>query len=467
MSEERLPLRLKLVYGLGDHSVNVALVALTAILPFYLTDVVGMRIGLAGLVPLVGRSVDALTDVAMGRISDRTTWKAGRRRPYLLIGALPFALSFFAIWAVPPIENDGLQFAYYAGIYVLLSISMTVVAVPYQALLPELTTSYHERSSLATFRSISSIFGTLVTLLCFRPLVELFGGDTRAWALAGAVFALWILWPWGPIWAVTYERRGRRAETIASTREYFRLIAGNRSFRRLIALFSLGRMAIDLPMAFFLIYFTYVIGRPGDFEPVMAVFLVAVVASMPLWLRFSRGRDKSTTYLYGCLGWIFGLGSLFVLQPEWPFWVTLAATAFAGMGYSAADMIPWSMVADVADEDEILSGERREGVYVGFFTFVRKMSGAVGVALAFFALDVAGFRPGTQNPESVLWVLRGVTAGVPILFVIASMVAARGYPLDRHRHRAILDELELRHRDEEHDEPHARGPFEAPFAPEV
>jgi sugar (glycoside-pentoside-hexuronide) transporter len=448
VSEERLPLRLKLIYGLGDHSVNVALVALTAILPFYLTDVVGMRIGLAGLVPLMGRSADAFTDVLMGRISDRTTWRAGRRRPYLLIGALPFALSFYAIWAIPPIENDLLQFGYYAGIYVLLSISMTIVAVPYQALLPELTTNYHERTSLATFRSISSIVGTLVTLLCFRPLVEYFGGDTRAWAIVGGIFALWILWPWFPIWAVTYERPGKRMQAIGSTREYIRLIAENRSFRRLIALFALGRMAIDLPMAFFLIYFTYVIGRPGDFEPVMAVFLLAVVVSMPAWLRFSRGRDKSTTYLYGCLGWIFGLSSLFVLQPEWPLWVTLLSTAFAGMGYSAADMIPWSMVADVADEDEIRSGERREGVYVGVFTFVRKMSGAVGVALAFAALDVVGFEPGAENADSVLWVLRGATAGVPVLFVIASMIAARGYPLDRPRHQAILDELARRHQAE-------------------
>jgi len=444
VNDERLPLHLKLIYGLGDHSVNVALVALTAIFPFYLTDVVGMRIGLAGLVPLIGRGVDALTDVWMGRISDRTTWKAGRRRPYLLIGAIPFSLSFAAIWSVPSIESTALEFGFYVGIYILLSISMTIVAVPYQALLPELTSNYHERTSLATFRSISSIFGTLVTLLIFRKIVTAFGGDADAWSMAGAVFALWILWPWLPIWWVTYERPGKRSEKVASTRDYFRLLAENRSFRRLIVLFSLGRIAIDLPMALFLHYFTYVIGRPEDFEPVMAVFLISVVTAMPLWLRFSRGRDKKTVYLYGCIGWVMGLGCLFVNQPEWPFAITLVATAFAGAGYSAADMIPWSMIADVADEDEIASGERREGLYVGVFTFLRKISGAVGVAGAFLALDLVGFEPGVENSESVLWVLRGATALVPVLFVIASAWAARSYPLGRLRHQEILDELEQR-----------------------
>ncbi len=176
----------------------------------------------------------------------------------------------------------------------------------------------------------------------------------------------------------------------------------------------------------------------------MAVFLISVVVAMPVWLRFSRGRDKNTTYLYGCVGWVFGLGCLFVNQPEWPFAITLIATCFAGVGYSAADMIPWSMVADVADEDEILSGERREGLYVGVFTFLRKLAGAVGVALAFLALDLVGFEPGVENSESVLWVIRGATAFAPALFVIASAWAARSYPLGRLRHQEILNELDQR-----------------------
>lgn len=444
MIEDRLPLHLKLIYGFGDHSVNVALVALTMIFPFYLTEVVGMRIGLAGLVPLVGRAVDALTDVWMGRISDRTTWKAGRRRPYLLIGAVPFAVSFAAIWSAPPIADAALEFVFYAGVYVAISVSMTVVAIPYQALLPELTSSYHERTSLATFRAISSILGTLVTLLFFRQIVALFGGGTFAWSMAGVVFACWILLPWLPIWWVTYERPGEATAHATSTREYFALLGRNRSFRSLIALYSLGRIAIDLPMALFLHYFTYVLGRPEDFEPVMGVFLVSVVAAMPFWLRFSRGRDKKTTYLYGCVGWIFGLLTLFVNQPEWPLGVTLVATALAGIGYSAADMIPWSMVADVADEDEILSNERREGLYVGVFTFLRKLSGAVGVALTFVMLDVVGFESGGENGEGVLWALRAATALVPVLFVAASAWAARSYPLSWRRHGEILAELERR-----------------------
>lgn len=435
---------MKIVYGLGDHSINVALVALAMIFPFYLTEVVGMRVGLAGLVPLVGRVTDAISDVLMGRISDRTTWKAGRRRPYLLIGAVPFAVSFAALWAAPPIGSTALQFAYYAGLYAVISLCMTVVAVPYQAILPELTDDYQERTSLATFRAVSSILGTLFTLVVFRPLAQALGGDARAWQIAGLVLAVWIVLPWYPIWRVTWERGGVITKREGSTREYFALLFRNQSFRRLIALFTLGRIAIDLPLALFLHYFTYVIGRPEDFEIVMGVFLVAVASAMPAWLRFSRGRDKATVYRYGCVGWVFGLGCLFVVQPEWPFAVTLFATVLAGIGYSAADMIPWSMIADVADEDELASGERREGLYVGVFTFTRKIAGATGVAGAFLVLDLAGFRPGERNDEVVVWTLRAMTALVPSVFVVLSALVAGGYALGRIRHRAILEELESR-----------------------
>ena len=445
MNDERLPLHLKLIYGFGDHPINVALVALTMIFPFYLTDVVGMRFGLAGLVPLAGRVVDAVTDVWMGRISDRTTWKGGRRRPYLLIGAVPFAVTFAAIWSVPPIENTALQFVVYVAIYVALSISMTIVAIPYQALLPELTSSYHERTSLATFRSVSSILGTFVTIIFFRKIVSMLGGDANAWSMAGFVFGLWIVWPWLPIWWTTYEKTKAPTESVISVRESFRLLGENQSFRRLIVLYTLGRVALDLPMALFLHYFTYALGHPEYFEPILTAYLLAVMFSMPLWLRFSRGRDKKTTYLYGCIGWVFGLLALFVNQPDWPFWIILLSTVLSGIGYSAADMIPWSMIADVADEDEILSGERREGLYVGVFTFLRKLAGAIGVAVAFGILDWVGFKSEEGNSEQALWVLRGATALIPACLVLASAWVARKYPMSHDRHRGILNELERRH----------------------
>jgi len=98
----------------------------------------------------------------------------------------------------------------------------------------------------------------------------------------------------------------------------------------------------------------------------------------------------------------------------------------------------------VADEDELLSGERREGLYVGVFTFLRKLAGAFGVALAFNVLDWVGFEAGQDPDAAVVWVLRSLTALIPVIFVIMSMFVAFGYPLGRERHAEILAELERR-----------------------
>jgi len=442
VQDARLPFRLKFIFGLGDHSINVALVALTMVFPFYLTDVVEMRPWLAGLVPLVGRSVDAISDVYMGRLSDRTRWKAGRRRPFFLIGAVPFALSFAAIWSAPHFESDVGQFVFFAGVYVLISISMTVCAIPYYALMPDLTDSYDERTALVTFRSALSLIGTLLIAVLFRPLVDTFGGDAPAWAMTGAVFALWIVWPWLPIWWVTWERLPKEIAAPVPLRDYVGVITGNRNFARLLALFALGRIAIDLPLALFLHYFTYVIGRPDYFGAMMFSFILGTVMAMPVWLRFARGRDKAQVYRWACVGWTTTFLGLLTFQPEWPYGAMVAVSLLSGFGYAAADMMPWSMVADVADEDELACGERREGVFMGIFTFVRKISGAAGVFLGLSVLDLVGFQPNVENGEAILLTIRGLTAGVPILFILGSLAIATKYTLGQAEHESILVTLE-------------------------
>ena len=109
-------------------------------------------------------------------------------------------------------------------------------------------------------------------------------------------------------------------------------------------------------------------------------------------------------------------------------------------------MMPWPMAADVTDEDELACGERREGVFMGIFTFVRKISGAAGVFLGLSVLDLVGFRPNVENGEAVLLTIRGLTAGVPILFILGSLAIATKYTLGQAEHESILTTLETQRR---------------------
>ena len=183
---ETLPASTKFVYSLGDHTVNLVLSAASLLFFKFLTDVAELRPLLAGAVVWIARVVDAFSDPAMGRLSDLTRWKVGRRRGYFLLGAVPFGVFFALMWQDVPLASQAGKFSYYAGAYILTSLAMTVLSIPYMALLPEMANSYDERTSFNTYRSAASVIGTFAAV-AMKPLAEFFGGGSAGWATSGAV----------------------------------------------------------------------------------------------------------------------------------------------------------------------------------------------------------------------------------------------------------------------------------------
>ncbi len=446
IEDPRLTPARKSVYALGDFTVNTVLSSLSIVyVTYFLTLVVGLRPELAGAVQLIARTVDAFTDPAMGRISDLCHWKLGRRRPFFLIGALPFGLFFALLWVDLPLESQGAMFAYYTVVYVLLSISMTVLSVPYLALQPEMAIGYDARTSLNTYRNAGSVLGVFAAV-AFRPVANALGDGAAGFALAGIVFGIVMTLPWFAIFSVTWERPDFQSRpTALSFREGIRLVAGHDSFRRLTGLYLCGRVSMDLTGAMMILYFTHWIGRSGDFEPMMFIFLSTVLLSLPIWLRVARRLEKSTVFTIGAVWWMVGQFVLLAAQPEWPRWIILVFAPLIAVGYAVVDLMPWSMLGEVVDEDDLANGERREGVYNGFFMFVRKLAGTAAVALALGLLGALGFSKDAQ-PESAVTAIRWLASVGPAVFLALSIWFARGYPLTRRAHEEILDGLSRRAR---------------------
>ena len=439
------PLR-KSVYALGDLTVNTALSSMTLVYTsYFLIQVAGLRPALAGLVPLVGRVVDALTDPLMGEISDRTRWTAGRRRPYFLIGAIPFGLSFALLWIDFPAQSQWALFAYYTGVYCLMSVAMTVVSVPYLAIQPEMALGYDERTSINTYRTIGALLGT-VAAVNVRTVSEAFGGGSAGFAWAGACYGVFIALPWLAVHRATFERP-RFVEDRAATsfRESLRAVFAHRTFRRLTAIYIMGRIAMDLAGTLLILYTTYWLGRPGDFEVVMMLFLGATVVALPFWLALARGRDKAQIFMLGSIWWMACSAALLFITPDFPRWVLYLFVPLVGVGYAVVDLMPWSMVGEAIDEDELRCGQRREGVYNGVFTFLRKLGGALGVFLALSVLDFAGYQQGDEQTQSAREAIRFLTALGPALFLAIGVWLARNYPLTRAAHTRIVNQLIERH----------------------
>ena len=155
--KKNLPRLTKIIYGAGDLGFSLTTTIIGAYFLFFLTDVVGISPAVAGISILIGRTWDYINDPVIGHLSDRTRSRWGRRRPFLLFGAIPFALAFMLMWYRPPFESQVALTAYYAAAYVLFDAAATFVYMPYFALTPELTDDYDERTSLTSYRMFFSI----------------------------------------------------------------------------------------------------------------------------------------------------------------------------------------------------------------------------------------------------------------------------------------------------------------------
>jgi sugar (glycoside-pentoside-hexuronide) transporter len=435
----------KSVYALGDFTIGTGLAALSLIYAtYFLTQIADLRPLLAGLVPLVGRAVDAFTDPLMGRISDQTRWRSGRRRPYFLLGAIPYGISFALLWSEAPFDSQLGIFAWYTFAYCLLSVSATVLSVPYLAILPEMATDYDDRTSLNTYRTVGATLGVFGAV-SIRPVAEAFGGGPTGYALVGLVFGIALALPWLAVHRVTFERADARAmASETSFRQGLRTVFSHATFTRLTWLYIFGRIAMDLSGALLILFITYWLGRTEDFELVMLIFLSSVMLALPFWLKLSRGRDKAVIFVWGSAWWMLVcIGQAFI-QPDWPRWVFMFFIPLAGAGFALVDLMPWSMLGEVIDEDELHSRERREGIYNGVFTFLRKLGGALGVFLVMSILDVAGFRKGEEQTELVRQTIRFLSAGGPAFFLALAIWMARDYPLTRAAHARIREVLASR-----------------------
>ncbi len=445
MERQQLGFFRKSVYALGDMTVNTVLASLGLVyVPYYLTQVAGLDAWLAGLVPLVGRFVDAFIDPLLGRLSDQTRWRAGRRRPFFLIGAIPLGLSFTSLWMQPPLADPTARFLYYCGAYCCMSVSLSVLAVPYLALLPEMARGYDARISLNTFRNIGALLGIFVAI-SIRPVATALGGGTPDFAAAGVVFGVFLTLPWFAVWAATFERPEFAERTSQeSLLESLRTITRHRNFRRLVAMYLSARIAMDLMSALLILYFTYWIGRSRDFEIAMALFLGSVVLALPVWLRISKHYEKANLFAVGTLWWM-GISSLFVLaQPDWPRWTLMLIPPLTALGYAVVDVMPWAMLGDVIDEDDLATGARREGLYNGAFMFLRTLGGAIAVFGLMSLLDVVGYVKGAEQSETVRQTIRALTMLAPLSFLALAFWFARGYPLTRAAHAEIARQLDER-----------------------
>ena len=454
---ERLPLRMKLAFGAGDLGPAIATAIASFFQLFFLTTVAGLRPGTAGLILLLVKIWDAVNDPIVGWLTDRTVSKHGRRRPWLLYGALPFGLLFFLQWVVPPFSDTG-KFAYYLVIALLFDTAFTIVNVPYTALTPELTRDYDERTSLTSFRFAFSIGGALLAATLHQFIVNRFCADAQAcqgaalqpgYLTAGAIWGICCVAPFIWCFAGTKERyTPEEGAPELGLLDQLRLAFSNRPYLFVIGIYLFSWLAVQITASVLTFYITYWLRNPG----LIPVMLLAVQGTafifLFIWNAISRRIGKKAVYVIGMLFWIGVMAVLFFLQPEQEV-LAIVLSSLAGIGVATAYLIPWSMMPDVIELDELRTGQRREGIFYGFMVLLQKMGLALGLFLVGLALEVQGFDEQAsigQQPESALLAIRIMIGPVPAIILICGIILAAFYPITRQKHQETLASLQERRR---------------------
>jgi glycoside/pentoside/hexuronide:cation symporter, GPH family len=438
-----LPRWRKLVLGLGEFGPSVAG---GTIIPFYflffLTDVAGLRPGLAGTLLLACRVWDAVNDPLVGRWSDGTRSRWGRRRPFLLAGAVPMAVFYALLWWVPPLSGAGERAAYYFAVYFLYDLAFTLVSGPYYALTPELALDTDERTSLIAYRMVISIMAGLVAAVALPFVFDAAPTTEAGFLWAGIGIGTLSAVPFLLIVAIFRERRDFQLRLPDGRRGSVRTVLRNRPFWLALTVMASAWMAIAVVEAVFAYYLIYWTGMSeGDTPLVLATILGSAALFLPVVNALARRFEKKHAFIVCALTWAAVHAALWWV-PSHSVAPIYAIAFLAGLGVAAAHVLPTALAVDVLESIELEGGGRQEGVFGGMSSLIQKLATSLALLAIGWGLDLAGYQAGatTQSPAT-LQVVRSLTSWLPLTLLVVAMLAARAFPITRAIHRQMTAEL--------------------------
>ena len=460
--EDRIPLAQKSAYATGMLVNNLQAAALPAMMVI-LNLGLGMSPVLVGYIAFIPRIFDAITDPLVGFISDNTRTKWGRRRPFILVGAILSGLIFALMWQFPEGRSETFYFWAFLTASILFFLAYTLYATPFVAFGYEMTSDYHERTRLHTFANaigqlvwlgVPWFYAIMANETLFRNKVH--GARTLAIAVGAAVAIL------GVVPAIFCRERNvsltkpvSKQGGIDNTLEFLSGIVVTfkcKPFVKLCAATFLVFNGYQLGVSFSLYVMIYYLYNGDDFlaGKLQGLFgsltAAATLIVIPLtgWIATKIGKQK--TFLVTISLSLIGYGSKWIgYNPEHPYWLLFSAP-FVAFGTGSLFTLMGSMISDVCDYDELSTHERREGVFGAIYWWMVKLGMALAGLLTGFMLDLSGFDVKLDGPqtERTLFLLKSYDVGVPLITSAIAIVIMATYKITEKKAYEIRAELENR-----------------------
>ena len=439
----------KIAYATPAFALAVVGIPVYVYIPKFYTDVVGINITILGYLLFSVRIFDAFTDPALGYLSDKTKSPFGRRRPYIAVGSIFIALALFLLFN-PPAGSPSFETVWFGICIYALFLFWTAVVVPFESLGPEITFDYHERTSLFGWRDGFLIAGTLIAAsspAIVQWVLNLPDGDAGE-----RLKFFWLAAFYGPMvigscWLCVLAIKEKdhvspEAKLWGGLRDTLR----NRPFVILLISYTISAVGNNLPATLILFYVQYVL-RSDLADLFLVLYFVTGIVFLPGWIVLSRRTSKKKAWLASMAINTGAFIGVFFLGPG-DAAIYGVLVVLSGIGFGATLAIPSAIQADVIDYDELLTGERREGQYIGLWSISKKLAAALGVGVGLAALGMAGYTPNVEQSEQVRFTLRALYALVPSICNIVAFLIAMAYPIDSQVHKDIRNAIVLRQKGE-------------------
>ncbi|AFJ47425.1 MFS transporter [Shimwellia blattae] len=450
-----------LAYGSGDF-LGAGTTALTAAwLLYFYTTFCGLTPIEATFIFAMARVLDAVVSPLMGFLTDNfgSTWlgrKFGRRKFFILLG-IPCVFSYSLMWV------GEMHYWYYLLTYLVFDVVYTMILVPYETLVPEMTDDFKQKTKFSGARIALAQLSAILAAFLPGILLSYFGKDNPdSFLYASLVFSALCAIVLTLVWIFTWERpreawteaqlraeEERKGLTLAQSLKRLNVELTStlriKIFRQHLGMYLGGYIAQDVFNAVFTYYVVFVLMQSATVASsllgTMAILqFVSVIAMIPLCIRFGPAPSyRMVVVLFGlssvsyALLWYAGMSDVMSLL--------MLVSALAGLGRGGINYVPWNTYTYIADVDEVITGQRREGIFAGIMTLTRKASQAGAVMLVGIVMQLSGFVSGqSEQPPAVSHtILMILSVGTVSVLAIGFLISLR-FKLNLQTHSVLREE---------------------------
>lgn len=456
MAEEKSKLKLiqKAAYGSGNFSANLMNCTVGTFISFYYTETAGLPIAYVGVILLLCRILDGVTDLIMGAIVQRTNTRYGKARPWILGMAIPFGISVFLMFFSPQWGTTG-KIIYAAATYMAgIAFVYTMISVPYNTLSALITKDQNERTSLATMRQFFGFMGPLFVTTFTLPIVNGAGGGQKGWSVMagiygviGAILYLWVFFSTRELGDGDNEvslQKEKHTEKGKLWKEIKALFC-NRYWLLVLLITLVIFMTYGIKGGLQTYYCKYVMGNENYYSYLGMASQIPNIICCFFIPAIAKKYGKRNVSMAGCV--IAILGGLIMLIDPSSLPILILSTVINTIGTAPISICVFAMLGDTAVYGEWKTGVRNEAMAFSATTFSEKVGNAIGAALIAFILSFAGFVSGQAiQTESAVAMMKACMIGLPILVSVILIIALYFYQLDR-MYPEVVMELERRRMD--------------------